>query len=801
MGRSRNRTIVASTFAIAIASLSPPAAAQSSPTTTPDTSAQSDYGNDIIVTATKRSMSLQDVPFSINAQTAEDVQKSGASSLEDLSRNVAGLSIQNLGPGQSQVSVRGVSSGQIARDQPGVKEQVGVYLDESPISLSLFTPDLDLFDLDRVETLRGPQGTLFGSGSVGGTIRYITNQPKLGKVEGAVETGLNVIDGGSVGGTAKGAVNVPLGDDAAVRMVGYYTRYAGFIDAIGPAAGKNVNDGDRYGGRIALTYAPSANFSITPRIIYQRLHMNGFNRQEVFSLFANDFTTTRPRVIFDDDQQYLTTRESFDDKTLIADNVIKLGLGGVDFSAITTYTRRDILANRDESTLTGSVIVSPFASLGVDQAAATLPSTLLDSTKVNSWTQEVRLSSSGNGRFQWVVGAFYSDIKRFYQQRLPTPGFDTAIDAALGAGVSASVANGFPVNSPYSSDLSYRNKQFSVFGEANFTVGRLTLTAGGRYYDFKENRSIKTGGIVSNLDNRQDETSSNGFNPRFLLSYKASSDVTINAQASKGFRLGGVNDPLNAAICTPADRAIFGGYQRFRDESLWNYEGGVKVRSGVFTFNAAVFYNDMRNLQVTLDAGSCSSRVVFNVPKAKSSGVEFEATMKPIPAIELGVSGSLLDSKFLSTVVDGTGAVIGGIRDGNRLPSVPKFQVSANATFNFNLGPNKGYVTALYQHIGTRYTEPSDQEPGAGVFVHNLPYAGMPANATTVLDLKLPAYDIVNLSAGIDFAKGVTAILYVNNLFDKNALLAFDRERGGRARLGFYTNQPRTYGVTLRKTF
>jgi iron complex outermembrane receptor protein len=152
-------------------------------------------------------------------------------------------------------------------------------------------------------------------------------------------------------------------------------------------------------------------------------------------------------------------------------------------------------------------------------------------------------------------------------------------------------------------------------------------------------------------------------------------------------------------------------------------------------------------------------------------------------------------------VVDGTGAVIGGIRDGNRLPSVPKFQVSANATFNFNLGPNKGYVTALYQHIGTRYTEPSDQEPGAGVFVHNLPYAGMPANATTVLDLKLPAYDIVNLSAGIDFAKGVTAILYVNNLFDKNALLAFDRERGGRARLGFYTNQPRTYGVTLRKTF
>ncbi len=138
----------------------------------------------IVVTATKRETSLLDVPFSINAQTEEDIQRSGASTLEDLSRNVAGLAIQNLGPGQSQVSIRGVSAGQIVRDQPGVKEQVGVYLDESVISLSLFTPDLDLFDLNRVETLRGPQGTLFGSGSVGGTIRYITNQPELGAFEG-----------------------------------------------------------------------------------------------------------------------------------------------------------------------------------------------------------------------------------------------------------------------------------------------------------------------------------------------------------------------------------------------------------------------------------------------------------------------------------------------------------------------------------------------------------------------------------------------------------------------------------------
>src|SRR5262249_26967753 len=129
---------------------------------------KADAAEKIVVTATKRETSLVEVPFSINAQTEDDIQRSGAVTLEDLSRNVAGLAVQNIGPGQSQVSIRGVSSGQIVRDQPGVKEQVGVYLDETAISMSLFTPDLDLFDLKRVETLRGPQGTLFGSGNIGG---------------------------------------------------------------------------------------------------------------------------------------------------------------------------------------------------------------------------------------------------------------------------------------------------------------------------------------------------------------------------------------------------------------------------------------------------------------------------------------------------------------------------------------------------------------------------------------------------------------------------------------------------------
>ena len=756
-------------------------------------------GNEIIVTATKRNLSLQDVPFSINAQTAADIQKTGSSSLEDISRNVAGLSIQNLGPGQSQVSIRGVSSGQIVRDQPGVKEQVGVYLDESAISLSLFTPDLDLFDLNRVETLRGPQGTLFGSGNIGGTIRYITNAPRLGVTEGSVEGNLNMIDGGSTGGHLKAAANAPLGDKAAIRAVGYYTKYAGFIDAIGPVAGKNVNDGERYGGRIALTFEPTETLSITPRIIYQKVKTDGFNRQEVYNLYANPFTTSRTPVTLGERQQYLALREAFEDETLIADAVVKLDLGSAALTTVSTYTNRNILVSRDASALTGSVSVD----LGFPTTAVLLPSNLHDTTDVEAYTQEARLNSTHEGPLQWVVGAFYAKTDRFYRQRLPTPGYDSATDALLGAGTSAAVANGFPANSPYNSDLPYTLKQSAVFGEFTYNISdKLSATAGGRYYDYKEVRSFKTGGLFGNGDNQTDRTKSDGFNPRFLVSYKASEDVTFNAQASKGFRLGGVNDPLNVPLCEGADRQTFGSYQRFNDESLWNYEGGVKAQSGIVTLNAAAFYTKMRNLQVTLDAGSCSSRVVFNVPKAHSAGLEFELTARPSKAFEFGISGSVLESEFDSTVRDAGGNVLGGIRDGNRLPSVPKFQLSANATYNFEAGASAdGFVTASFQHVGSRFTQPSDQENNPRTFVHRLGFGGAPLTAATTLDLELPSYQIVNLNAGLDFDNGVSAMVYVTNLFDENALLSFDRERGGRARLGFAVNQPRTLGVTVRKTF
>jgi iron complex outermembrane recepter protein len=777
-----------------------PAAAQTGPASSQG-QAPEGTDEDIVVTATLREERLIEVPFSVNAQTEEDIQRSAAVTLEDISRNVAGLAVQNLGPGQSQVSIRGVSAGQVVRDQPGVKEQVGVYLDGSVISLSLFTPDLDLFDLNRVETLRGPQGTLFGSGSVGGTIRYITNQPRLGVTEGHVEANLNMVEEDDIGGALRGAVNIPLGNTAAIRAVGYFTQYAGFVDALREGGGRdeNVNDGRRYGGRIALRWEPTPDITITPRVVYQEIETNGFNRQEAYNLFANPFTTTRPRVTFNEREQFLLLREAFEDQTLIADLTASIEFGGVALTSVTTYIDREILVSRDASALTGSVSVD----LAFPAAAVLLPSNLVDTTELESFVQEVRLASTGDGPFQWLVGAFYSQTDRFYRQRLPTPGYDAATDARFGAGTAAATRNGFPANSPYNSDLPYDIRQTAVFGEASYRITpQLTVTAGARYYDFQEERSFTSGGLFSNLDRRTDETSSDGISPRVIVTYEPAEDIRINAQASKGFRLGGVNDPLNLPLCTPQDAAIFGGFQDYGDEELWNYEVGIRGRRGTVSFAAAGFYTDISNLQVTLDAGSCSSRIVFNVPEAHTMGVEFELSVEPAEGLDFSIAGSLLEAEFDSTVRDGAGNVIGGIREGNRLPTVPEFQIAASAGYTWPVGADAdAYIRASVQHVGSRITQPSDQENNPRTFVTGLPFGGAPATAATTLNLELPDYQLVNVSAGVELSRRTEIQLYARNLFDENPLLSFDRERGGRARLGFNIGTPREIGVTVRQRF
>jgi len=757
---------------------------------------------EITVTATLREQKLQEVPFSVAAPTAEQLTARGVDSIEGVAANVPGFIVQNLGPGQSQVAMRGVSAGQIVRDQPGVKEQVSVYLDDSVISTSLFTPDLDLWDVGRVEVLRAPQGTLFGSGSLAGTVRYISNRPLAGTSEADVEVGVHAIDGGDLGFNAKAMLNRPLGESSAVRLAIYHNEIAGFIDAVQPGLSVNddVNSGTRSGARLTFLFAPNDNLTITPRLLYQEVETDGWNRVDTFNILGNPYTTTRPAVTLGERRQFTQIEEPFSDEFLLADVKVEYGFESMVFTSITSYIDRDILVVRDAGALTSSIT---GGSIGLPEAVYTLDSPLDDATQVTQWTQELRLAG-GDERLTWLVGAFYTEIERDYAQNLLVSGFED-LSGIPTAGLRA------PKDSLFWSELSYDFSQFAIFGEGTWSAtDRLDVTLGARYYDFEESRDQIFDGIFGNDNNGTSLVSqpgaadATGIVPRLLASYALSETTDLNLQVSQGFRLGGINDPLNVPLCTPQDLATFGGRGTWEDETLWNYEVGTKstIFGGRGTLNISGFYMDIEDLQATVTAGSCSSRVIFNVPKAHSQGLEFELSATPNAHWDYSLSATYADSELDSTLRASDGSVISGIEDGNRLPTVPELQAVAAATYQWQWNEDwLAAITGTYQYVGERYTQIGDQAAGFGIVNLNSFGANTIGGPLTqgffTFDAELPAYDLVNLRFSVTNGRYDLAA-YVNNVTDEEALLALDQERGTRARVGYLTNQPRTFGVSVR---
>jgi iron complex outermembrane receptor protein len=766
---------------------------------------------EIVVTARKQEETIQEVPFSVAAPTEQVLRDRGAETIEDVAANVAGFNVQNLGPGQSQVTMRGVSSGQIVRDQPGVKEQVGVYLDESVISMSLFTPDIDLFDLSRVEVLRGPQGTLFGSGSLSGTVRYISNQPTIGLSESVGELTLNSISDGGTGGSAKYAGNIPIGETAAVRVVAYYTGYGGFIDAVKPnlSIDEDVNGGDRMGLRLAFRFQPNSSLSITPRVLYQEVEMDGWNRVDLFNILANPFTTTRPAVTLGDRNQFIQLDEPTTDEFLLGDLNIAYDFGGATLTSVTSYTDRDVLVIRDAGALTASITGGSF---GAPASVFEIDAPLFDATQAKGFTQELRLSGDA-ARMRWVTGLFYSDATRDYGQNLPVLGFEDACRVVNCGDLSGlPTAGGIALKDElFKSDLHYDYNQLALFGEVSFDVtDRFELTGGLRWYDFEENRSQQFGGLFSDPIGAEGSITADGIAPRVMANFEVTDNTRLNAQISKGFRLGGINDPLNLPLCQPDDLAIFGGRATWPDEELWNYEIGSKSRimDGRGSLNLAAFKMDIENLQATVTAGTCSSRIIFNVPEASSTGFEVEFELAPTDSFDFAVTASHTNSELGSTVTapDTTGAqqVVAGIREGNRLPTVPEFQMAAAATYRWTMAAGRaGYLTGVYQHIGSRFTQIGDQAAGFGT-VDISGFGGDIGGPFTqnifTFDPELPAYDLINLRLGL-LINNWDAALFVNNVTDEVALLALDQERGTRGRVGYLTNQPRTIGISTRFNF
>ncbi|HKF97530.1 MAG TPA: TonB-dependent receptor, partial [Steroidobacteraceae bacterium] len=308
-------------------------------------------------------------------------------------------------------------------------------------------------------------------------------------------------------------------------------------------------------------------------------------------------------------------------------------------------------------------------------------------------------------------------------------------------------------------------------------------------------------------------TDSSGTSPRFIVSYKPTDDAQLYAQAARGFRLGGINDPINAPLCKGNDIAIFGHQTSWKDEKTWDYELGAKTQwlDKRVTFNLDVFYSDIKDLQATTTAGSCSSRIVFNVPTARSAGVEMELFARPNVNWDFGVSASYIDAKLTSSVTStptpGTTVVVGGLGDGNRLPTAPKTQAAAFLGYTLPLASQRDFFANFtVQYVGSSFSQFENEQPGWGQICTGCPnganpYAapldafGGPLSTNSVnFNPELPSYTIGNLRLGLK-SDHWQAAFYVNNLWDETAHLALDYERGRTARLGYLTNQPRTYGL------
>jgi outer membrane receptor protein involved in Fe transport len=450
------------------------------------------------------------------------------------------------------------------------------------------------------------------------------------------------------GGQLKLGFNAPLGDKAAVRAAGYYNRLAGYMDTPGitrtsngsirPDPGstvEDVNSGDRFGVRAAIRFEPNERLDVTPRVVYQKVQMDGWNRIDDFNILANPFTSSRPAVTLGDRRLFVQIDEPFTDEFTLADLTIGLDLGGgTSLASITSYTKRDVLVVRDAGALTSSIT---GGSIGLPERAYSLDAPLDDATEAEVLTQELRLSGSRD-RLKWLVGAFYADTTRDYGQSLLVSGFEslTGIPTAGRFGAGRDVL--------YYSDLHYELTQMAAFGEATYTVSdRVDLTLGLRYYDFEEERTQVFDGIFADPASKPGTADASGVAPRFIVTYKASPNTNVNVQVAKGFRLGGINDQLNVPLCTPADLAAYSGFDAWEDEKTWNYEIGSKsqVLGGRGSFNASLFYVDIRDLQATVTAGSCSSRLILNVPKARSAGAEFEFAAAPSENVDFLGGGRL----------------------------------------------------------------------------------------------------------------------------------------------------------------
>ncbi len=670
--------------------------------------------DEIVVTAQKRSQRLQDVPLSISALTAEQITKRGFDEFTDYARSVPGLSFVDRGAGRNKITLRGVSTGVDQNHQ----SPVGIYIDETPVSYPNNEPDLRLYDVERVEVLRGPQGTLYGAGSMGGTIRIITAKPRLDGVEGSASGLLSTTRHGSENVALNAMVNVPLAvDKVAVRAVGYYRNESGFVDNA-QLGKKNVNDNETFGARLSMKLAPTENFDATLTAMIQRTDLGG----------TQEIDPTLPGLT----QNRAVDELRSDDLNLFG-AVLHLDLGWADLTSSSSYLDRKINDNRDVT-----------AFLGVP-----VPVWLNNIVPDKTFAQEVRLASPSGGKVEWIAGVFYSHKKSSLYQ------------LAFHGGLF-----GLPTTTPLlDSDIINKVEQFAGFGEVSVNVTEtLKVTGGLRAFHVKERFSKESDGLIAGgYSADSGKSSESKINPKVNISWKATPDVMLYAQAAQGFRVGGPNTtvPVLDGVAAPSS---------FDSDSLWNYEIGAKTSllGGRGMFNVSLFYIDWTDIQVTVTRPDGFSYIA-NGDKAKSKGAEAEFSIRPVDGLELGATLAYTDAYLAADSQSGAGA------KGDPVPAVPHWSGDIYGRYDLPISATwSAFVQGNVQFVGRSY---NGFRSGAADVQHG--------------------YELANLKLGVE-TEGVNVNLFVNNLFDKRAELYIDTTLSDQR---VNVNRPRTIGINVSKKF
>jgi outer membrane receptor protein involved in Fe transport len=781
---------------------------------------------EVTVTATRREESISKVPISITALTQDSIDIRGIKDFTDVARFTPGVSVDNSGT--NNISIRGISS-------TGGAGTTGIYIDDTPIQIRAlgFSPDEALpeaFDIDRVEVLRGPQGTLFGAGSEGGTVRYITTPPSLTKTSVYARTEVSYTQGGAPSYEAGVAVGGPIVEGTfGARATVWYRRDGGWINRIDPVTLANVDSNANHDEtsliRLTALWAINDRWTITPSIYYQ-------NRQR------HDIDTFWPLYSNPGSNQFVSadpTPRQTPDKFYLPSLKIEGDFGSVRLISNTSYYHRQEQSGYDgtlynlgfyqsQPTTPGATPVIPIGDFApgtfplVDATGVHLPAGATDYRSPASVdngqqniTQEIRAQSTDPAaRFVWTAGVFFSANRQSYLEQIHDPLLNELTTALTGNPYTYYFVDGdgnpvtydprFP-NDSYFLKTNAKDQQYAAFGEVTYGItDELKATLGARYSWTKYSFDTLTGGpqLFSAARTGSGDNKENSFTPKVGLSYQLDPNNLLYATYAKGFRPGGANNPVPYEACAGdfGTFNILAAPATFGSDTVNSYELGAKDNfNNRFRIASSIYYIKWNNIQQTVIPPVCQISFIANLGQAVAWGGDIQADLAVTDQLSLEITAGYTDARYTEDsrfnsaevypVVSNGDAIVGQSGEaGGGKPAAP-FTSAVGLEYHLRLLDKDAFVRADYEYEARSKWSTAAQDP------NTLQYD--PANYT------LAATSFLSLRGGVTLAEW-TVSAFVDNLTDTHTVtdynFSIDPGTGDSRLQRQFTFRPRTFGVT-----